>query len=884
MVLRVGGLASGLDTDTVVKQMLTADQNKIDKVKGQRDVLQWQQEIYRDFSSQIKTFQSKYFDVLNKDTYALSNNFFSSLTANILGTDNGIVGIKPNNTAKVGRYEILSMKQAKGTSVEGEKINLVSDSNKKANLNTDLSDLRKVVAKLDENNLSIKLEGAEVVNIDTSTITDVNDLVNAINTTSNNKLNASLKNGKIIIKDASVTNGEQEALNLKLNIDEELSGNTKLSDLTMNTENKLTIKVGTDASVDINISDLKTIGDLVSTINTKLKGKVKASFSEITGKFTIETVETGASTKTKLEVSGDSLSGLGFKTASNSTVNPTKENLYTPQIGGELRDEKGNLLEAYKNKSGEKLDDALNEVYLKDMGFKAGDIKFSINDKELNINIDDNTKVKEFIDKINQQIGADTDLDGKVKADIKDGKFIISSVPDDKTLADAQKEENKIKLSSTNIGFLNRFGITSDDKTTKVESSIVKTNERYDLDISNINTTPTDPTNLTIKVSVQVNGEFKEQVVTIDVSDPSNIKSDNLPDGIKLIEENGKLLLRSQGIGESFIVNADKNVIDFGNMAEVKAGQDSKVIIKTPSGEKGEVTSSKNNIVIDGMSFEIKGDLNADKTLDDTNLDDLTNIISFNVDSNVDKVVDNIKGFVEEYNKLIDSIGNKVYEKKQYKYSPLTDEQKEAMKEDDIKRWEEKAKQGIIRGDDSLEKFLRELRSTLFESVKDTNISLKEIGIDTSDDYTQRGKLVIDETKLREALIERPNDVAELFTKNSEISYDADKGYGGNEERKETTGIFRRMSDIVQDAIRTTRNTNGQKGYLLEKAGIKGDLSEIKNTISDKIKEKDKSIEDLIRKMQDRETQLYKQFSYLETMMNNYNAQSSWLTQQLGGM
>ena len=46
--IRLSGLATGMDTDAMVKSMLTADQEKIDKAQQKEQTVKWQQEIYRE--------------------------------------------------------------------------------------------------------------------------------------------------------------------------------------------------------------------------------------------------------------------------------------------------------------------------------------------------------------------------------------------------------------------------------------------------------------------------------------------------------------------------------------------------------------------------------------------------------------------------------------------------------------------------------------------------------------------------------------------------------------------------------------------------------------------------------------------------------------------
>ena len=45
--IRMPGLATGMDTEAMVKSMVTADQEKIDKAQQKEQTVKWQQEILR---------------------------------------------------------------------------------------------------------------------------------------------------------------------------------------------------------------------------------------------------------------------------------------------------------------------------------------------------------------------------------------------------------------------------------------------------------------------------------------------------------------------------------------------------------------------------------------------------------------------------------------------------------------------------------------------------------------------------------------------------------------------------------------------------------------------------------------------------------------------
>ncbi|MEG0778910.1 MAG: flagellar cap protein FliD N-terminal domain-containing protein, partial [Oscillospiraceae bacterium] len=53
----MSGLASGMDTENMVKQMLAGTQAKIDKQNQLKQQAEWKQTIYRDVISSINSFR-----------------------------------------------------------------------------------------------------------------------------------------------------------------------------------------------------------------------------------------------------------------------------------------------------------------------------------------------------------------------------------------------------------------------------------------------------------------------------------------------------------------------------------------------------------------------------------------------------------------------------------------------------------------------------------------------------------------------------------------------------------------------------------------------------------------------------------------------------------
>jgi len=301
------------------------------------------------------------------------------------------------------------------------------------------------------------------------------------------------------------------------------------------------------------------------------------------------------------------------------------------------------------------------------------------------------------------------------------------------------------------------------------------------------------------------------------------------------------------------------NVTDFTDTNfEHQVGQNASLKINGVS-----VVQASNSFTFDGINYNLKAVS--------------TNPINVGITVEKASIIENIKGFVTEYNKLIDSISTKYSEKKSYDYEPLTDDEREALSEDEVKSWEDKAKSGILRGSSELDTFLSRIRSALVEPIEGLDINLSSIGISSSS-YTDKGKLTIDETKLSEKLDTNFEDVVKLFSQQS----DKDYGSSNTSERYKENGIGSRLDDIIKDFTRTTRDTKGNKGILIMKVGITNDSSVVNNELTKKLLEYDSRIDDLEEYLADRETYYYNMFSSMESAMSKLQSQADSLVNMLG--
>ncbi|MEG1621499.1 MAG: flagellar cap protein FliD N-terminal domain-containing protein, partial [Oscillospiraceae bacterium] len=78
---RIGGLASGMNTDEIVKGMLANSQNKINKQYRNKQSILWKQDSYREIIRSVNSFKNKWFNVLDSKNNMGSPAFWQTTSA-----------------------------------------------------------------------------------------------------------------------------------------------------------------------------------------------------------------------------------------------------------------------------------------------------------------------------------------------------------------------------------------------------------------------------------------------------------------------------------------------------------------------------------------------------------------------------------------------------------------------------------------------------------------------------------------------------------------------------------------------------------------------------------------------------------------------------------
>ncbi|MGP1410270.1 MAG: flagellar filament capping protein FliD [Peptoanaerobacter stomatis] len=266
------------------------------------------------------------------------------------------------------------------------------------------------------------------------------------------------------------------------------------------------------------------------------------------------------------------------------------------------------------------------------------------------------------------------------------------------------------------------------------------------------------------------------------------------------------------------------------------------------------------------------------------------------ITTDTDAIFNKIKEFVDNYNKVVGDLQDKLKEKSYRDFQPLTEEQKKNMKEGDIKLWEEKAKSGLLKDSNTISSMISKIRSGLYESVKGSG-SMYELGI-TTGSYKNGAKLEINESKLKEAiakdpqkvldtLFKAPEDISNYKIRSTDSAATVARKKVGLKAQREDTGVFVRMMGDMADGMESIAKEAGagKDSSLLKdvRSNILAEIVSGKSAIEQDTRIIEKRLELENRRLNSYESALWKKFSDMEKAMQRLQSQSGWISQQFGG-
>ena len=270
-----------------------------------------------------------------------------------------------------------------------------------------------------------------------------------------------------------------------------------------------------------------------------------------------------------------------------------------------------------------------------------------------------------------------------------------------------------------------------------------------------------------------------------------------------------------------------------------------------------EYTGTSNTFSINGMSFTASGVTS--ETYDATE----ATAVNVTVNTDVQGLYDKVKDFLTQYNALINEM-TKLYNAESSKgYEPLTDDEKEAMSDAEVEKWEAKIKDSLLRRDDTLSGIISSMTNAMSKgvSVNGKNYYLSSFGIKTLGYFNA--------------------------AKNEQNAFHID----GDEDDVNTAGnADKLMAAISEDPDTVVSFMQGLAKNLYESVDSRmksTSLSSIYTVYNDKEMASEYSdYTSLITKWQERleqqEEYYYQKFAAMETALSKLNSQTSSLTGLFG--
>ena len=836
---KISGLASGMDTESMIENMTAATRAKIAKQKQSKQILQWKMDAMRSVSDLLVSFKNKFASFASPSTNLLNSSFFSRSLINCIGENSNY--IKATGTSNsADSMSILGVKQLATSTT----MNVSSASDKiMESGELDLSDdAKSSVSSISGRSMSVKY-GDKIYNIafdsnrEFSTMQDVADAINEQLDENEIKVNASVNDKGALVFEA----------------DKRYEGNT------------FEIKSGTNGILD--------------TLGIKKEAKLSGKGSQIVGNNykagdTADKDSRLTETKSTWEVLGGKSISFSYNGTTKQITMPTKEELESYKKENKIDDN----FDALQKMTQEKLDKAFGKGRIK-VGNKLADAdgKHDANKGKLTFETTTPPKGEADNTSVLKVTSASAGLLGKagiLGMDYGESNRINTNVSlknsgltgqgglvaKDIKIVKLDKDGNEVKDANGNTvyeyeGKGYEFTINGEKfqfKESDSLSTVMNTINKSDAGV----TMSYNETSDSFTIKANDSGAAGE----IDIQDGSGSNLATTLFGVKKTDGNGNISYER--------TIEDENGNDTVLSSKLKEGQDAIISVDFGDGsEPIEISRSSNVFDLNGLSVTVSGTFgtyNGDHI--DVNASKPEDAVTFEAKVDSDKAVDAVKQMVEDYNSMIELVNKELSTKRDRNYAPLTDEQKKEMSEDEIKLWEEKAKAGMLFNDSDLRSLANELR-TVFSG---TDIkALQEAGITLSSEYSENGKITFDEEKFRAAVEADPEGISKLFTSEKD-----ENGGGFN-------GIITSMDNICQKYAATTGAT---KGILIEKAGNKSaPLSLLNNSYFKQMSSIDEVIDSLNDKLKSERERYNKQFTNLETLIAQMNSQSSWLTQQFGG-
>ena len=771
MAIRMTGLNSGLNTDSIVQALMSAQRTKQTKIKNKQTKLEWKQEKWAALNTKLYNFYKGPLSSMrfskNYRTKAASSSNTTKVTANAtVNASTGTYKVKVDSLASTqyvtsGVLKKAARKDDTGATVYDQKVTS----------KTKLSDIDGFAAEGTEIKIS---SGGKDVYLDVDKNTTVDDFLNACTT-------AGLS--------ATFDEGQQRFF---------------ISSLKSGAANKFTITASSKST------------DLQDAMKD-FKDAVKYDYLSSGDRSAVDSIMTGLRNKTINPADVETrLQDIAKRGAENEAS--SKANRYYYELSAK------EAIDDFKNNTGVTVTDA------------------SGNSKDLSVA--DQKELKEYIEK---NVSGNYDI---IKNAMANAGITLAEESSYSGSTDAEKAE----------AMANAVISARDSYISGKQTDILK-NHKDNGDITaKIASGITNADLATIGITDTTSTPDKVATAALYTFENSTTRTQNAVDEMTATNSSGALSKYKSEIdnGSSLTDASDKlgvlglANVDGGAVTEGTSGKNGMVVIDAKDTKVqfngATLTSTDTNISVAGLELNL---LSADPDEE----------VTITVTNDVSAIYDTVKEFLNEYNSILKELNTNYNAASSKDYDVLTDDQKDAMSDTEVEKWEAKIKDSLLRRDSTLGNLVSSMRNNMmgaFVGSDGKRYSLATLGIVTSGDYAEGGLLHIkgdeddeeyseENNVLMSMLQEDPDKVMEVLTHFSSTLYD---------------DLQKKMSRSALSSALTFYNDK-----------------EMSSQLSDYKKEVSK----WEIKLNDMEDRYYSQFTAMESALTKLQSQQSALSQYLGG-
>ncbi len=849
-----GGMASGIDRDSIIEQMSMGTNTKIQNQKNSITSLTWKQEAFRSIIDKILDLQDNYL------SYAATSSVMdANLFAKNVITANGDEKISKFVSVS-GSSDLLESMSVKGVSQLATAANVQSEAMGSGAIETGMSysDQPKT-SNLSGTKLVFGHYGHEDKFYENGTFTFPTSYKDPDNDNKVKEINYIAESEEDFEKLAADLNKAIEVNKFKLSDDVTIQFEAKGDKLEMH---YATVKGG-EANFEIDDSQ---------------DGRDKAAVNAKTNGFVIRSASSA-------------LSALGFDKDHTDDTDPDNK---IEAVDGE----KGFTLEEYNSHVVNTKQSSIHTYdnmadYLKGRKFT---VTYGGQSKQVEL-------ITEADAKELSEAAAGTDLDklfaDKMQKNLEKafgtGKIAVSADPTTGKISfsDIKNEGATLTVTSSDYAVRKETGLDKmSSNKISLESSLYDNRTRFFGNSEDVKKMTKEEFAAKLE-DFTINGVKIEATADMTVNQLlSKINSSDAGVKATYLNTSNKFTLVSKetGSGRDIEIGGGAGAIFLGGTQGADGkyqggtsvdGQDAVMYVDYGTGTAERIVSASNTFDMDGLKITVSGEFGIEKDsatgkLLDTDGNPLTGTatpkfdntesITFTAAADVDKATEAVKKFLEDYNALVKAINTEITTKPDKSYGPLSDEQKDEMNETSIENWEKKAKQGLLYNNSIMRDLSMDVQGVLTKVMGNgiTYDDLQEVGISMSEDAYDGGTLKFDEAKFKAAMKDDPEKVGRIFA-----------GDGGSAK-----GLGNVVNDTLkQYATRYSYQNGGSYGRLVEEAGSeKCVLSLQSNTIYNQLKDMQESLTNLQSKLKTEQDRYIHMFTTMEKAISSMNSQSSYLS------